>query len=136
VLVIQHPIITDRKHRDTMKRKAEDNIEPATAAPESEQSDQHPKEQQQHPEPTPAPAAAEATFTDLGLDPRLVQAIAKQNFNKPTLVQRTAIPLALDGQDVLAKAKTGSGKTLAYILPVLQSILKRKQVRATLRGNH
>lgn len=61
----------------------------------------------------------------------MVQAIAKQNFEKPTLVQRTAIPLALDGQDVLAKAKTGSGKTLAYILPVLQSILKRKQTDTT-----
>jgi len=77
----------------------------------------------------PAPAAEmETTFADLGLDPRLVQAIAKEKFEKPTLVQRSAIPLALDGQDVLAKAKTGSGKTLAYILPVLQSILKRKQV--------
>lgn len=112
-----------------MKRKAEDNIEPVSAAPDSEQPDQ-PSEQQQ-PEPTQAPATKEATFTDLGLDPRLVQAIAKQNFEKPTLVQRTAIPLALDGQDVLAKAKTGSGKTLAYILPVLQSILKRKQTDTT-----
>lgn len=83
-------------------------------------------------EPSPAAATetttAEPTFSDLGLDPRLVQAIAKEKFEKPTLVQRSAIPLALDGQDVLAKAKTGSGKTLAYILPVLQSILKRKQV--------
>lgn len=102
-----------------MKRKAEDNIEPAVAAPETEQPEAKSET---------TPAVADPTFADLGLDPRLVQAIAKQNFEKPTLVQRTAIPLALDGQDVLAKAKTGSGKTLAYILPVLQSILKRKQV--------
>lgn len=75
------------------------------------------------------PAAAEFSFTDLDLDPRLVQAVAKQKFLNPTLVQRMAIPLALKGQDVLCKAKTGSGKTAAYVLPVLQGILKRKAVR-------
>lgn len=71
---------------------------------------------------------ADLTFSDLGLDPRLVQAVAKQSFEKPTLVQRRAIPLALAGQDVLCKAKTGSGKTAAYVLPVLSGILKRKAV--------
>lgn len=70
----------------------------------------------------------EASFVDLGLDPRLLQAIAQQNFAKPTLVQRKAIPLALNGQDVLAKADCGSGKTAAYVLPLLSSILKRKTV--------
>ena len=70
----------------------------------------------------------ESTFAGLGLDPRLLQGIAKQNFKTPTLVQSKAIPLALDGRDVLARAKTGSGKTAAYLLPVLHLILKRKQV--------
>ena len=70
----------------------------------------------------------EVTFTSLGLDPRLLQAIAKQSFLAPTPVQANAIPLALDGRDVLARAKTGSGKTAAYILPILHSILKRKLV--------
>lgn len=69
----------------------------------------------------------EHTFGDLGLDPRLLQAISHQGFKKPTLVQSKTIPLALDGVDILAKAKTGSGKTAAYVLPVLQAILKRKQ---------
>ncbi|KHO01223.1 ATP-dependent RNA helicase dbp9 [Metarhizium album ARSEF 1941] len=71
-------------------------------------------------------ADAELTFADLGLDPRLVQAVAAQSFLKPTLVQREAIPLALNGKDVLCKSKTGSGKTAAYVLPVLDAILKRK----------
>lgn len=71
----------------------------------------------------------ETSFVDLGLDPRLLQAIAQQKFAKPTLVQRKAIPLALNGQDVLAKADCGSGKTAAYVLPLLSSILKRKAVR-------
>jgi ATP-dependent RNA helicase DDX56/DBP9 len=82
--------------------------------------------------PTPAEDVTgnleESSFAGLGLDPRLLQAIAKQNFATPTLVQCKAIPLALDGRDVLARAKTGSGKTAAYLLPILHSILKRKQV--------
>ena len=68
------------------------------------------------------------TFADLGLDSRLLQGIAKQDFEKPTPVQIKAIPLALEGRDVLARAKTGSGKTAAYLLPILQSVLKRKEV--------
>ncbi|KAM0341560.1 hypothetical protein ACHAPU_010010 [Fusarium lateritium] len=73
----------------------------------------------------------ETSFLDLGLDPRLLQAIAQQKFAKPTLVQRKAIPLALNGQDVLAKADCGSGKTAAYVLPLLSSILKRKTTDST-----
>ncbi|PTB65053.1 DEAD-domain-containing protein [Trichoderma citrinoviride] len=80
---------------------------------------------------TTAPSDEETTFADLGLDARLVQAVAQQKFLKPTLVQRRAIPLALDGKDVLCKAKTGSGKTAAYVLPVLAGILKKKSVDPT-----
>ena len=76
--------------------------------------------------PAPAEEVAgkeeESTFASLGLDSRLLQGIAKQNFNSPTLVQRKAIPLALDGRDVLARAKTGSGKTAAFGLPMLQGM--------------
>jgi len=69
----------------------------------------------------------ETTFASLSLDARLLQGIAKLGFTHPTAVQAKAIPLALEGKDILARAKTGSGKTAAYILPVLQSILKRKE---------
>ena len=69
---------------------------------------------------------AHATFASLALDPRLVQAITQQKFATPTPVQAQAIPLALDGKDVLARSKTGSGKTLAYLLPILHAILHRK----------
>ncbi|KAF7192703.1 ATP-dependent RNA helicase dbp9 [Pseudocercospora fuligena] len=65
-------------------------------------------------------------FASLSLDPRLLQAISKQKFTTPTPVQSRAIPLALSGQDVLARAKTGSGKTLAYLLPTVHAILQRK----------
>ncbi|TGO86231.1 hypothetical protein BPOR_0322g00110 [Botrytis porri] len=71
------------------------------------------------------------TFASLGLDERLLQGIAKQNFQSPTLVQSKAIPLTLEGRDILARAKTGSGKTAAYLLPILHSILKRKELSPT-----
>ncbi|KAK4209793.1 hypothetical protein QBC37DRAFT_429863 [Rhypophila decipiens] len=109
-----------------MKRKLDQNDEPspstsATEEPASKESTTKPEQQ----------TTTEPSFDQLGLDPRLVQAVAKQNFEKPTLVQRKAIPLALDGQDVLCKAKTGSGKTAAYVLPALSTILKKKATDST-----
>ena len=68
------------------------------------------------------------TFEDLKLDPRLLQAVRKEKYLKPTPVQVAAIPLALEGRDILARAKTGSGKTAAYVLPILQSLLSKKVV--------
>ena len=100
------------------KRKRDQNEEPAVVT-EVEKPAKESK---------PEKAEEESSFVELGLDPRLLQAIAEQKFAKPTLVQRKAIPLALNGQDVLAKADCGSGKTAAYVLPVLSSILKRKTV--------
>jgi ATP-dependent RNA helicase DDX56/DBP9 len=101
-----------------MKRKLDANDEPtqAVAAAAAESSTAHHS------------SLPDVTFADLGLDPRLLQAVAEHKFHAPTLVQKKAIPAALDGQDVLAKARTGSGKTAAYVLPVLQAILKRKAV--------
>ncbi|KAL8297245.1 hypothetical protein RB597_006360 [Gaeumannomyces tritici] len=97
-----------------MKRKLDDNNAPASV-PEAGAKPTTPQEQG-------------PSFAELGLDPRLLQAVAQQAFQAPTLVQSKAIPLVLDGKDVLAKAKTGSGKTAAYVLPILQAILKRKQI--------
>ncbi|KAJ9625786.1 ATP-dependent DNA/RNA helicase [Taxawa tesnikishii (nom. ined.)] len=69
---------------------------------------------------------AATSFSSLGLDPRLLQAVTRERFAAPTAVQARAIPVALSGKDILARAKTGSGKTAAYVLPVLHAILKRK----------
>ncbi|TKA51473.1 ATP-dependent RNA helicase dbp9, partial [Cryomyces minteri] len=73
-----------------------------------------------------ASVAKPSNFQDLGLDARILQGIAREKFSTPTPVQGKAIPLALEGKDVLARSKTGSGKTAAYVLPILQSVLKRK----------
>ncbi|RRT52304.1 hypothetical protein B296_00050550 [Ensete ventricosum] len=61
-------------------------------------------------------------FEELGLDPRLTRALSKKGIAKATPIQREAIPLILEGKDVVARAKTGSGKTFAYLLPVLQKL--------------
>ncbi|XP_029371944.1 putative ATP-dependent RNA helicase DDX56 [Echeneis naucrates] len=66
-------------------------------------------------------------FHELGLDDRLLKAVADLGWSQPTLIQEKAIPLALEGKDLLARARTGSGKTAAYAMPLIQRILESKQ---------
>uniref|UniRef100_A0A7N6AP95 Probable ATP-dependent RNA helicase DDX56 n=1 Tax=Anabas testudineus TaxID=64144 RepID=A0A7N6AP95_ANATE len=66
-------------------------------------------------------------FHELGLDDRVLKAVADLGWSQPTLIQEKAIPLALEGKDLLARARTGSGKTAAYAVPVIQRILDSKQ---------
>uniref|UniRef100_A0A672ZPU2 Probable ATP-dependent RNA helicase DDX56 n=1 Tax=Sphaeramia orbicularis TaxID=375764 RepID=A0A672ZPU2_9TELE len=63
----------------------------------------------------------------MGLDDRLLKAVADLGWSQPTLIQERAIPLALEGKDLLARARTGSGKTAAYAVPIIQRILDSKQ---------
>lgn len=67
------------------------------------------------------------SWYDMGLDDRILKAIALLGWNEPTLIQEKAIPLALDGHDILARARTGSGKTAVFAIPVVDKILKYKQ---------
>ncbi|XP_054854593.1 probable ATP-dependent RNA helicase DDX56 [Eublepharis macularius] len=71
-------------------------------------------------------AEDELSFAHMGLDARLLQAVGELGWAKPTAVQEAAIPLALEGKDLLCRAKTGSGKTGAYALPLLQRLLDAK----------
>src|SRR5271154_2344673 len=72
-----------------------------------------------------APQPAAATFGELGLDPRLVSALAARDINEPFAIQARALPDALAGRDVLGRAQTGSGKTLAFGLPLLTRLADR-----------
>ncbi|GAU89722.1 hypothetical protein RvY_02236 [Ramazzottius varieornatus] len=65
-------------------------------------------------------------FGDMGLDERILKAIAELGWKDPTLIQERAIPLALDGKDIVARARTGSGKTAAFLIPIIQKILTQK----------
>lgn len=104
-------------------------------------------------------AAAERSFAQMGLDARILQAgraggrlggtvappsvgadgraccvfpqaVAELGWAAPTPIQEKAVPLALEGKDLLARARTGSGKTGAYALPLLQRLLAAKAVSA------
>jgi ATP-dependent RNA helicase DDX47/RRP3 len=71
--------------------------------------------------------AASKTFADLGLRDELCDACAALKFTHPTAVQAQAIPIALEGRDVIGLAETGSGKTAAFCLPILQALLDKPQ---------
>jgi superfamily II DNA/RNA helicase len=58
-------------------------------------------------------------FSDLALDPRVLQAVAEAGYETPTPIQAQAIPHALQGKDVLGIAQTGTGKTASFTLPMI-----------------
>ena len=58
-------------------------------------------------------------FLSLGLNPQLQRACTAVGYTKPTPIQEKAIPLLLQGHDLLGIAQTGTGKTAAYALPIL-----------------
>ncbi|MDF2817250.1 MAG: helicase [Stenotrophomonas rhizophila] len=62
------------------------------------------------------------SFENLGLAPFLLRALSEQGYENPTPIQEQAIPLALEGRDLLAGAQTGTGKTAAFGLPLLQHL--------------
>jgi ATP-dependent RNA helicase DeaD len=62
------------------------------------------------------------SFADFDLLPSSLRALEKQNITEPTPIQAQAIPLLLDGHDIIGQAHTGSGKTLAFGLPIIESI--------------
>jgi ATP-dependent RNA helicase RhlE len=63
------------------------------------------------------------SFTQLGLRPELLRAVADAGYTEPTPVQREAIPHVLAGRDLLAGAQTGTGKTAAFVLPILHRLV-------------
>ena len=62
------------------------------------------------------------SFTDLGLLPELLRAVADKGYDTPSPIQIQAIPAVLAGRDVLAGAQTGTGKTAGFVLPILQRL--------------
>jgi len=61
-----------------------------------------------------------SAFAELGLDPRITATLATLGYEEPTPIQRAAIPVLLEGRDVLGQAATGTGKTAAFTLPLIQ----------------
>jgi ATP-dependent RNA helicase DeaD len=64
----------------------------------------------------------DTSFTDLGLAPKLLAAVADAGYEAPTAIQARTIPALLAGRDVIGQAQTGTGKTAAFALPILQTL--------------
>lgn len=67
----------------------------------------------------------ELTFDDLHLAESIARAVKDKGYTKPSPIQAKAIPVVLQGGDLLASAQTGTGKTAAFTLPVLQQLLNK-----------
>ncbi|MBX7242480.1 MAG: DEAD/DEAH box helicase [Bacteroidia bacterium] len=74
----------------------------------------------------------ELSFSDFGLDERVLESILGIGYSKPTPVQAAAIPVIMSGSDLLATAQTGTGKTAAFVIPIVDYLMKnedRKGIR-------
>lgn len=67
-------------------------------------------------------------FTELNLEPSLLSAIQKLNYEECTPIQQQALPPVLDGKDVAGLAQTGTGKTAAFVIPLMERILRARPV--------
>src|SRR6059058_5873382 len=85
------------------------------------QTDQAPEQQ------TPA----QARFDTLPLDVKLIRAVADQGYAFMTPIQAKAIPLVLQGRDVMGAAQTGTGKTAAFSIPLLQKMMRHETASAS-----
>ena len=62
------------------------------------------------------------TFKELGLSEEIMKAVADMGFEEPSPIQKEAIPIAMQGKDLIGQAQTGTGKTAAFGIPILQRI--------------
>ena len=74
-------------------------------------------------------------FKELNLEKQLLKALTEEGYEKPSPIQKQAIPPALEGRDILGCAQTGTGKTAAFALPILNKLIqnkdrKQKKIRA------
>ena len=67
------------------------------------------------------------SFQGLGIAPALLEILARQRFTVPTPIQQRAIPIAIEGKDLVGIAQTGTGKTLAFGVPMIQRLAQLRQ---------
>ena len=65
------------------------------------------------------------SFDQFNLSPALLEGLDAMGFTKPTPVQEQALPMILNGKDIIASAQTGTGKTAAFLLPILDKISRQ-----------
>ena len=64
-------------------------------------------------------------FDELDFEPSLIDGIDAMNFQEMTPVQEKAMPVVMEGKDLIACAQTGTGKTAAYLLPLINQLLRK-----------
>src|SRR5512134_639550 len=73
-------------------------------------------------------------FIDLGLTKELAQVLTGLGYEEPTPIQSQAIPVLLEGRDLLGQAATGTGKTAAFALPMLERLRDEDRKRGSVAG--
>jgi len=77
------------------------------------------------------------SFESLGLRAELLRAVSEKGYSEPTPIQRQAIPIILEGKDIMGGAQTGTGKTAGFTLPLLQRLMssgKQEKGRRAIRA--
>ena len=69
------------------------------------------------------------SFGELILEKRVVAALKEMGFEEPSPIQQQAIPILLEGKDIIGQAQTGTGKTAAFGIPIIQGIEDRRHKR-------
>uniref|UniRef100_A0A6M2DU01 RNA helicase n=1 Tax=Xenopsylla cheopis TaxID=163159 RepID=A0A6M2DU01_XENCH len=103
----------EKETTDANENKVEDQSEPTESQTKTLDGDQDPGQ--------------EVTWKDLGLVDSLCEACLELKWKTPSKIQKEAIPVALQGRDIIGLAETGSGKTAAFALPILQALLQNPQ---------
>lgn len=75
---------------------------------------------------SPEPQPSDKSFYGLGIAPKILDILQRIKFTVPTPIQLKAIPLALEGKDVVGVAQTGTGKTHAFAIPMIQRLVQLK----------
>jgi len=70
------------------------------------------------------------SFDSLGLPEELLRAVKEQGYTEPSPIQAQAIPVILEGKDVMAAAQTGTGKTAGFTLPLLAGLINGEPAKA------
>lgn len=73
-------------------------------------------------------------FKNLGIIDPILQALAQEGYTTPTPIQQQAIPIVLQGRDLLGCAQTGTGKTAAFAIPIIQHLAEKKQHRPGIKA--
>ena len=71
-----------------------------------------------------------SSFQSANLHPILLKNVMRSEYQKPTPVQKHALPNIMAGRDIMACAQTGSGKTAAFLIPVIHLLLQQEGVEA------